>query len=96
MFLRARRMASALLPDLLLGGFFVMLTKPHLAEETFTLHLLLHLRSHYMGMDDSGPDGNRRAISSRPALRFIGVFTVTGGRRLRVAAQVCATIGAEV
>ena len=27
-----------------------------------------------MGMDNSGPNGNRRAISSRPALRFIGVF----------------------
>jgi hypothetical protein len=47
-----------------------------------------------MGMDNSGPDGNRRAISSRPALRFIGVFTVTGGHRHRVA-KVCATIGAE-
>jgi hypothetical protein len=31
-----------------------------IAEDTFTLHLLLHLRSHYMGMDNSGPDGNRR------------------------------------
>jgi hypothetical protein len=48
-----------------------------------------------MGMDNLGSDRDGHAIFSRPALRFIGVFTVTGGHRLRVA-KVCATIGAEV
>ena len=71
-----------------------MLTKPHLAEDNFTLHLLLHLRSHYMEMDNSGPDANRRCDLFATCSAIHRCFSITGGHRLRVA-KGCTTIGAE-